>query len=654
MALTAIDWIVIAAYLLLNLLISLYYRRRSSGSTEEFFVSGRNVSWWLAGTSMVATTFAADTPLLVAGLVAKNGIAGNWLWWSLCLSGMMTVFFFARYWRRSGIITDVEFVELRYAGKPAAFLRGFRALYLGALMNCLILGWVIKAMISIITVLLGDAIAQGRVLEIGAGGHTIFHYTLGDPSHTALLICVLILVPFTGLYTFIGGLWGVLVTDLFQFALKMAMIVVLAWVAVDKIGGMALLRIHLSQVDAATRATGQTTGSVLSFFPSFHLGWTSDALWTLPVLTFVLYLAVQWWASWYPGSEPGGGGYVAQRMFSAKDEKNSLGATLWFNIAHYSMRSWPWIVTGLVAVAVYSTNGGLHPSAAFVAEPEKGYVMVMRDFLPPALRGVMIAAFLAAFMSTVGTQLNWGTSYLINDFYRRFLVRHGSENHYVFVSKVFIVLLVILSGYTAAHISSIQAAWELLLGMGAGTGGVLLLRWYWSRINAWSEISSMVAAFVVSVSLTRVHFAGNNSVVFAKSAMITAGVTTVVWLLVTILTPPEPEAHLLAFYRRVHPTVHGWRRIAALAPEIRPVRDLAANTFDWVMGCALVYCSMFGIGELVLQEWIRGVLLILGSALSGYAIYWSLSRRGWQTLAGAEPAAPPRVPGVTLPQTPAD
>ncbi|HKT47552.1 MAG TPA: sodium:solute symporter family protein [Candidatus Acidoferrales bacterium] len=641
MALTAVDWIVIAAYLLLNLLISLYYRRRSSGSTEEFFVSGRNVSWWLAGTSMVATTFAADTPLLVAGLVAKNGIAGNWLWWSLCLSGMMTVFFFARYWRRSGIITDVEFVELRYSGKPAAFLRGFRALYLGALMNCLILGWVIKAMISIITVLLGDAIAQGRVLEIGIAGHTFFHYTLGEPSHTALLICVLLLVPFTGLYTFIGGLWGVLVTDLFQFALKMAMIVVLAWVAVDKIGGMAILKVHLSQVDAATRAAGQTTGSILSFFPSFHLGWTSDALWTLPVLTFVLYLAVQWWASWYPGSEPGGGGYVAQRMFSAKDEKNSLGATLWFNIAHYSMRSWPWIVTGLVAVAVYSTNGGLHPSAAFAAEPEKGYVMVMRDFLPPALRGVMIAAFLAAFMSTVGTQLNWGTSYLINDLYRRFLVRRGSEKHYVFVSKLFIVLLVIASGYTAAHITSIQSAWQLLLGMGAGTGGVLLLRWYWSRINAWSEISSMIAAFVVSIGLTRVQFSGNSSVVFAKSAMITAGVTTIVWLVVTMLTSPEPDAHLLAFYRRVHPTVHGWRRIAAMAPEIAPVRDLRANTFDWVMGCALVYCSMFGIGELVLQEWIPGIVLMAAAALSGYAIYWSLSRRGWQTLSGAEPAAPP-------------
>ena len=634
MALTATDWIVIAVYLLLNLLISLYYRRRSSGSTEEFFVSGRNVSWWLAGTSMVATTFAADTPLLVTGLVAKNGISGNWLWWSQCLSGMMTVFFFARYWRRSEMMTDVQFVELRYGGNPAAFLRGFRALYLGGLMNCLILGWVIKAMISITTVLLGDAIAQGRVLQVGFGGHTLFSYTLGDPTHTALLICVLILVPFTGIYTFIGGLWGVLVTDLFQFILKMSMIIVLAWVAVAKLGGMTLLKVQLTAVNNAYKAAGQTTGSVTSFFPSFHLGWTSDAIWTLPVITFALYLAVQWWASWYPGAEPGGGGYVAQRMFSAKDEKNSLGATLWFNIAHYAMRSWPWIVTGLVAVAVYSPHGGLHPSPEFAAEPEKGYVMVLRDFLPPALRGLMIAAFLAAFMSTVGTQLNWGTSYLINDFYRRFIVKRGIERHYVFVSKLFIVLLVILSGYTAAHITSIQSAWQLLLGMGAGTGGVLLLRWYWWRINAWSEISSMIAAFVVSVSLTRVAFTGNSSVVFAKTAMITTAATTIVWIIVTLLTPAESDERLLSFYRKVQPTVHGWRRIASLAPDIRPVKDLGANTFDWVMGCTLVYCCMFGIGELVLQAWLAGIILLVIAAISGYLIYWSLSRRGWETLSG--------------------
>jgi solute:Na+ symporter, SSS family len=641
MALNTVDWIVIVAYLAMNLLISLYYRRRSSGSTEEFFVSGRNVSWWLAGTSMVATTFAADTPLFVTGVVAKNGIAGNWIWWSQCLSGMMTVFFFARYWRRAGILTDVEFVELRYEGKPAAFLRGFRAIYLGGLMNCLILGWVIKAMISITTVLLGDAIAQGRVLEVGLGGHTLFRYTLGEPAHTGLLICVLLLVPFTGIYTFIGGLWGVLVTDLFQFILKMSMIIVLAWVAVAKLGGMMMLKVQLSHVDDTLRQTGQSTGSVTSFFPSFHLGWTTDAIWTLPVLTFVLYLGVQWWASWYPGAEPGGGGYVAQRMFSAKDEKNSLGATLWFNIANYAMRSWPWVVTGLVAVAVYSPYGGLHPSAEFAAEPEKGYVMVLRDFLPPALRGLMVAAFLAAFMSTVGTQLNWGTSYFINDFYRRFVVRKGSEKHYVLMSKLFIVLLVILSGYTAAHITSIQSAWQLLLGMGAGTGGVLMLRWYWWRVNAWSEISAMIAAFVVSVSLQRLDFTGNNAVVFAKTALITTAVTTIVWLVTTLLTRPESDERLLKFYRRVQPTIHGWKRIALLAPEIKPVRDFSANAFDWVMGCTLVYCCMFGIGELVMQAWLAGLALLVVAAIAGYLIYWSLSRRGWKTLSGAAEAPMP-------------
>src|ERR1700683_750649 len=376
MPLTATDWIVIVGYLLVNLLISMYYRRRSSGNTEEFFVSGRDVSWWLAGTSMVATTFAADTPLLVSGLVAKSGIAGNWIWWGLCVGGMLTVFFFARYWRRAEILTDVQFVEIRYSGKPAAFLRGFKAVYLGLFMNCFILGWVTQAMINIITVLLGPAIAEGRVLQLSLAGHT-FQRTLGDPHTTSLLICIFVLIPFTGIYTFIGGLWGVLVTDLFQFVLKMSMIIVLAWVAVSKLGGMTLLKLQLSRVDEAVRQTGQSTGSVTAFFPSFHLGWTTDALWTLPVITFVLYLGVQWWASWYPGAEPGGGGYVAQRMFSAKDEKNSLGATLWFNIANYAMRSWPWIVTGLVAVAVYSTHGGLHPSAEFAAEPEKGYVLVM-------------------------------------------------------------------------------------------------------------------------------------------------------------------------------------------------------------------------------------------------------------------------------------
>src|SRR5215467_6169170 len=592
MPLTLTDWIVIVGYLLINLLIGIYYRRRASGNTEEFFISGRDVSWWLAGTSMVAASLAADTPLLVCGLVARQGIAGNWIWWGSCVGGMLTVFFFARYWRRAEILTDVQLVELRYGGKPAAFLRGFKAVYLGLFMNCFILGWVTQAMVNIITVLLGPAIAEGRVIHLSIGTH-VFQYALGDPKSTALLICVFILIPFTGLYTFIGGLWGVLVTDLFQFVLKMSMIIVLAAVALSKIGGLDALHVHLQTIENNTRAAGSATADPLKFLPDFNLGWTSDAVWTLPVLTFIVYVGMQWWMAWYPGAEPGGGGYVAQRMFSAKDEKNSLGATLWFNIAHYALRPWPWIVTGLVAIVVYSPNGGLNPNNAFVQNPEQGYVMVLRDYLPPALRGLMVAAFLAAFMSTIGTQLNWGCSYLVNDLYKRFLVRNSSEHHYVLVSRWFTVLLVLASGYTAAQLKSIGAGWELVLGIGFGTGAVYILRWYWWRINAWSEISAMIAAALVTIALKDVSFSGNDALVYANTSLITGGVATLAWILATFLTPAESEPTLTSFYRRVHPSVSGWRRIPKLVPDLPEVRDPPPNAFDWILGIMLVYgcCS---------------------------------------------------------------
>jgi Na+/proline symporter len=346
---------------------------------------------------------------------------------------------------------------------------------------------------------------------------------------------------------------------------------------------------------------------------------------------------VQWWSAWYPGAEPGGGGYVAQRMFSARDEKNSLGATLWFNIAHYALRPWPWIITGLVALAVYSTNGGLHPNPEFAANPQQGYVMVLRDYLPPALRGVMIAAFLAAFMSTLGTQLNWGVSYLVNDFYRRFLARSKSERHYVAMGRLFTIGLVLISGYVASQLTSVGQGWQIVLNLGIGTGAVYILRWYWWHINAWSEIVAMIAAAAVTVILKYgVAFSGNEPVVFAKTALTTAGCTTIAWLVATFLTPAESEDKLIAFYRRVHPTVHGWKKIAKLAPEITEVRDLRGNALNWIMGCVMIYCSLFGIGKVVFGEWIVGLLLLALAGVAGWLIFWDLSRRGWQSFSGVE------------------
>jgi Na+/proline symporter len=589
---TLLDWSAVIAYLLITLFLGLYFRSRSGRSVDDYFVSGRNVSWWLAGTSMVATTFAADTPLVVTGLVYAQGVAGNWIWWSFLLSGMMTVFLFARLWRRSGLLTDVQFAEMRYAGKPAAFLRGFRALYLGLLMNCLILGWVTKAMTSIVAA------------------------TLGVSDQKALAICVFFLIPFTGLYVALGGLWGVLWTDLFQFALKMSIVIGVAWYAVAACGGMHAMLDKL----AAARAATPNSADATAIFPDFSRPWTTEALWTLPALTFVVYLGLQWWAFWYPGAEPGGGGYIAQRIFSARDERHGLLSVLWFNIAHYAVRPWPWILTALAAVVLYP----------HLEHPETGYMLVVGQHVPAALRGIVVAGFMAAFMSTYATQLNWGASYLVSDFYRRFLQPQASEQHYVMMSRFATVLLVVVSAIVSMQLSSIRSGWEFVLEAGAGTGGVYLLRWYWWRINAWSEISAMATALASSFALRWLApFGGTGPVVFAKTAVTTTAVTTLVWVIVTLLTSPEPDPVLQAFYRKVRPDVRGWQPVAQLVPEVSPTRDLGRNLLAWFLGCAMVYLALFGVGRFVLGAYAHGLLLLLSSAAFAFALRANL-RRAWR------------------------
>src|SRR6185295_16697930 len=479
----------------------------------------------------------------------------------------------------------IEFAELRYSGKPAAFLRGFRALYLGLPINCIILGWVNLAMVKIIEI----------TLKL-------------DKRHAMYVVIGMLL--FTAFYTAISGLWGVLVTDLFQFVLKMAMVIVLAVLAVNAVGGIDSLKSKINAMDAAS---GQV-GSRLAFFPDY------DSVW-MPAITLFVFLAVNWWASWYPGAEPGGGGYVAQRIFSAKNEKHGLLATLWFNIAHYALRPWPWILTALASLILYPQ----------LVDKESGYIKTLLDpnVFPTYLRGFMLAAFAAAYMSTIGTQLNWGASYVINDFYRRFVKKDSSERHYVLASQVVTLLLMIASLIVTFYMESIGGAWKLLLVTGAGTGTVLLLRWFWWRINAWSEVSAMITAAVVSIYLqTVLKWNSDLPRDFAYLMLATVGMTTIVWVVVTFLTQPEPREKLVSFYRRVRPEGPGWTQVAAEAglAESHARGRLSLQFANWILGCALIYGSLFGIGKLIFKEWGAGLLYLLVAIVAGALISRNLSR----------------------------
>jgi solute:Na+ symporter, SSS family len=551
--LTPLDWAVVVAYFAASAALGLRYARRAGGSLEEYFLSGRELPWWLAGTSMVATTFAADTPLAVTELVARNGIAGNWLWWNFAFGGVLTVFFFARLWRRAGILTDVELVELRYSGRPAAFLRGFRAVWVGILMNCLIMGWVNLAMGSILEGLFG--IPRARVL-----------------------VYVGVALAITAAYSALSGLWGVAVTDAFQFALAMAGTIVLAVVVLARpeVGGVAGLVARLPAW--AFRFAPELGGS--SGAP------TAGGAFALTISAFLAYVGVQWWASWYPGAEPGGGGFVAQRIMSSRDERHSVKATLWFAIAHYCVRPWPWILVGLATLVLYPDLPA--------ADKRLGYVWAMRDFLPAGLKGMLVAAFLAAYMSTVATQLNWGASYVINDLYRRFLRPRAAERELVAVSRVTTLAIMVLSLGVTAALDTISGAWAFIIEASAGLGLVLILRWFWWRINAWSEIAAMVAPLVAYAGLRRF-----TTVQFPDSLYWIVSATTVAWLAATFLTPPVEEAKLRRFYERVRPGGPGWAAVARTMPGVEADQGLSALAVGWVAGVVLVYASLFATGSLI-------------------------------------------------------
>ena len=627
---THINWIdiaVIIGFFLVIFGIAAYYSRTAGKNTGQFFLSGRNLPWYIAGTAMVATTFAADTPLAVTELVARNGIAGNWLWWNMALGATLTVFFFAKLWRRAEIMTDVEFVELRYSGKAATVLRGFRALYLGLFMNAIVMGWVNKAM------------------------EKIFYVTI--PSVDPFLL-VVIAAGIIAIYASASGLLGTARTDSFQFVFAMAGCIVLAIIVINlpDIGSMVALKEKLApQVLDFLPRIGETTVE----------GITGGAL-AITAGTFFAYIGLQWWSSWYPGADPGGGGYIAQRMMSAKDEKHSLFATLWFTIAHYTLRPWPWIIVALAALVllpraentnlIRSENPALYEkvveaynnkqllksgdatlkSQEFLdlyekyentVDPGVMYPKLMVKYLPVGFLGLLIAVFLAAYMSTIASQLNWGTSYLINDFYRRFIKQNADEKHYVLISRSGIILMTIFSLLVTKYfLTTISGAWIFIINASAGIGAVLILRWYWWRINAWSEISAMIAPLIIYP--VAVYGFGMESPMTLYPIVIG---TSVIWLIVTFITKPVEEKKLVEFYRRTHPGGKGWKHIQKLVPEVFEKTGFGRQFINWLMGIVLVYSFLFGIGKIIFADYLTGVLLLLIGLVAAFIIYFNLNKK---------------------------
>ncbi|MCG6948640.1 MAG: Na+:solute symporter [Acidobacteria bacterium] len=564
MQLASIDWVVIAICLAAAFAPAVFLARRASRGTDEFFASGRSAPWWLIGTSMVATTFSTDTPNLVTDFVRTKGVSQNWEWWAFLLTGMMTVFFYARMWRRSGVLTDLEFYELRYSGRSAAFVRGFRAVYLGLFFNCAIMASVTLAAVKIANVMLGWSRLQ------------------------TVIICGLICIVFSAM----AGLWGVLASDVIQFIIAMVGVFVAAYVALSQpeVGGLAGL---VAQIDPST----------MRLLPDF-------SNWSLTLSVLIIPLTIQWWSVWYPGAEPGGGSYIAQRMLAAKDEKNAMAATLWFNIAHYALRPWPWIIVALCSILVFPNLSDIQVALPHVSDDLIGNDLAypaMLTLLPAGLLGLLVASLLSAYVSTMSTHLNWGCSYLVHDLYRRFIRPEASERHLVWLSRVMTALLMIVSGATVFLLSTAGEAFHLLLSIGAGTGLIYLLRWFWWRINAWSEIAAMVSSFTIALILFIARKGGLE--MSSHAALVwSVALTTVVWLVVTLVTKPTDIETLRRFYRKVRPAGPGWAKVAGPEEAEGPTDDLSLAFLGWVLGCTFVYSALFGTGALLYGHPLQGTV----------------------------------------------
>ncbi|HSR17014.1 MAG TPA: sodium:solute symporter family protein [Ignavibacteriaceae bacterium] len=598
MNLQPIDWIIVAATLVICFFPAIFFGKRAGKNTSEFFVSGRSVPWWLAGLSMVATTFSSDTPNLVTDIVRRNGVAGNWVWWAFVLTGVATVFFYARLWRRSNVMTDLEFYEIRYSGKAAGFVRGFRSIYLGLFFNCMIMATVNLAACKIAAILFGL-----------------------ERWQTLLLVGTLNVIFATH-----SGLWGVLVIDMIQFFIKMTAVIAAAYFALQlpQVGGLSGLVEKLSSIK------GPGGLNYLDILPDFTNNWD------MAVAVFILPIAVQWWAVWYPGAEPGGGSYIAQRMLASKSEKDSLGAVLFFNIAHYVLRPWPWILVGLCSLIVYPQLSDIQKAFPNLDPNLLGHDIAypaMLKFLPVGFIGLMVGGLIAANSSTILTHLNWGASYLVHDLYRRFLKKDGGEKHYVFAGRLVTVGLFFLSSGLVFALDSAKNAFDVILQIGAGTGLLYLIRWFWWRVNAWCEVVAMVSSFAVSIIFL---ILGKNGIHISThvALLITIAFTTVCWVLTAFLGPETDRQTLIDFYKKTRPFGPGWNKIRKEAGvsenEIKGTHEnIPLALMGWVAGCSVIWSALFTVGNFLYGRmeyaWTLFGVFVAGSLVLIYTInkLWS-------------------------------